>query len=166
MASDPIKMILNMIPYGAFALTSKYEDDVNAMFITWVTQVSFIPRRLAVGLQNTSYSYGLVEKSRVFALNLFSQSHPPDLTVIMQSRMRNSDKMTQLEYTLAPETACPILSSCAAYIECRVTDIFDFTGDHNLIVAEPIGADIVNKPQKPGAKDILSLVDLNMKYGG
>ena len=56
MSDDKIKDALRMMPYGFYAFTTKHGDDVNAMVVNWVSQVSYTPRLIAVGLQKTSYS--------------------------------------------------------------------------------------------------------------
>ena len=71
MSTDSIKTALKLMPYGFYALTSRNGDDVNIMVANWITQVSFEPRLVAIGLQKTSYTHGVVEKGGVFAINIF-----------------------------------------------------------------------------------------------
>jgi flavin reductase (DIM6/NTAB) family NADH-FMN oxidoreductase RutF len=157
---------MEMLPYGAFVLTSGRDDNINGMLLTWITQVSFVPRRLAVGLQKTSYSYGLVQSGQSFVINFFSKAETNAINPFKQSKQRNPQKLVGIESTPAPETGCPVLANSAAYLECRVLQIIDVGGDHDVVIAEPIGAGIVNKPRKSGAKDILTLVDVSLSYGG
>ena len=56
-----IKDVLKMMPYGFYSFTTKNGDDVNAMVVNWVSQMSYEPRLLAVGIQKSCYSHGLVE---------------------------------------------------------------------------------------------------------
>jgi flavin reductase (DIM6/NTAB) family NADH-FMN oxidoreductase RutF len=72
MSDDIIKDVLRRLPYGFYGVTSKYGKDENAMVLTWMTQVSFEPRLIAIAVQKTSYSYQLIEKGKVFALNIFN----------------------------------------------------------------------------------------------
>ena len=71
MADDPIKEFLQRMPYGFYAITSRSDEDVNAMVANWITQVSFEPRLVAVGLQKKAHSHVVIEDGGVFALNLF-----------------------------------------------------------------------------------------------
>ena len=61
---------LNLIPYGFYAVTSRNGDDRNVMVLNWLTQVSFEPQHLVIGLQDTSYTMELIKESRVFGVNL------------------------------------------------------------------------------------------------
>jgi flavin reductase (DIM6/NTAB) family NADH-FMN oxidoreductase RutF len=163
MSDDPIKDALNMIPYGFYSITSRNGDEVNAMVANWLTQASFEPRLIALGLQKTSYSYGVIEEGGVFAVNIFNKADQEAIKPFTKSRKKNPDKMKDARYTEAPETGCPIIEGAAAYLECKVVQIVDTGGDHNIVVGEVVGAG-VNKPGK--AADTLTLVDLGWSYAG
>lgn len=163
MAHDPIKDALNMMPYGFYAITSRNEDEVNAMVANWVMQVSFEPRLIALGLQKTSYSHGLIESGQVFAVNIFNKADAEAIKPFTKSRFKKPDKMENVTYSAGPETGCPILEGTAAYMECRVVGKLDVDGDHDIVVGEVVGGDVL----KPGkAADTLTLVDLGWSYAG
>lgn len=163
MADDPIKEALTRMPYGFYALTSRHGDDVNAMVVNWVTQASFTPRLVAVGLQKTCYSYGLIEKGRVFAINLFLQADADAIRPYTKGRARKPDKMDSARYTAAPVTGCPILEGAAAYIECKVVSILDVGGDHDIVVGEVVGGGV----SRPGeVQETLTLPALGWSYAG
>ena len=163
MSDNSIKDALRLMPYGFYAITSRNGDDVNAMVANWVSQVSFEPRLVAVGLQKTSYSHGVIEQGGVFAINIF---HAEDQEIIMpfcKSRAKFPDKVKEATYTTAPETGSPILEGAAAYIEFRVKQIVDIGGDHDVVVGEAVGAEIL-KPSEVG--DTLMLPHLGWSYAG
>ena len=163
MAEDAIKSALRMFPYGFFSLTSKNGDEVNAMVVNWVSQVSFEPRLVAVGLAKNAFSHGLVKEGGVFGLNLFHKDDQEAIMPFTKGRSKNPDKMKDANYTAAPETGVPVLEGAAAYVECKVTQIVDVGGDHDVVVGEVVGAG-VNKEGKP--EDMLSLVTLGWSYAG
>jgi flavin reductase (DIM6/NTAB) family NADH-FMN oxidoreductase RutF len=163
MSDDKIKDALTMMPYGFYAFTTKNGDDVNAMVVNWVSQMSFTPRLIAVGLQKTSYSYGVVTAGQVFGLNLFLTEDQDAIMAVTKSREKNPNKMTEANYTTAPETGVPILAGAAAYIECKVTQIIDVGGTHDIVIGEAIHAEVT----KEGAPaDVLSLVAIGWSYAG
>ena len=163
MSEEAIKAALRRMPYGFYALTSKHGEEVNAMVINWITQASFEPRLITIGLQKTSFSYGLIEEGNVFALNLFLKTDVDSIKPFTKSRSKNPAKMVNATYTEAPETGCPILENAAAFIECKVVAIHETGGDHNLVVGEVIEAGI-NKEGK--VQDSLTLLDLGWSYSG
>lgn len=163
MSEDAMKDVLKMMPYGFYGITSKAEDNVNAMVANWVTQVSFEPRLLAIGLQKTCYTHELIEKGGVFAVNIFRKEDVETIKPFTKSRAKNPDKMNEARFEPAPETGCPILDGAAAYIECRVVRIVDTGGDHDIVVGEVVAAGVY----KPGeASEMLSLPDLGWSYAG
>jgi flavin reductase (DIM6/NTAB) family NADH-FMN oxidoreductase RutF len=163
MSDDKIKDALRMIPYGFYAITSKSGDDVNGMVATWLTQVSFEPRLIALGLQKTSYTHGLIESGRVFSVNIFNKRDAEKIKPLAKGHSKNPDKMEDASFKTAPVTGCPILDGAAAYVECRVVRVVDVGGDHDIVVGEVVGADVM----KPGdAAETLSLPDLGWSYAG
>ena len=163
MAKDPIKESLNMIPYGFYLFTTRHEDEVNIMVTNWFSQVSFTPQLVAWGLQKTSHSYGLVEKGRVFAVNIFKKDDEEIVKNFTKSREKNPDKVKNATYTPAPETGCPVVEGAAAYLELKVVAILDVGGDHDVVVGEVINAGVNESIQ---ASDTLTLPHLGWSYAG
>jgi flavin reductase (DIM6/NTAB) family NADH-FMN oxidoreductase RutF len=163
MSDDPIKDALNRIPYGFYSLTSALDDDVNAMVCNWLTQVSFTPRLVAIGLAQKAYTRKLINESGVFAVNIFNKEDEEAMTRYSKARAKRPDKMDDAVYTAGPETGCPILEGAAAYLECEVVDLIDIGGDHDILVGEVINAGIL----KPGeVTDTLTLPHVGWSYAG
>ena len=163
MSDDKIKDALRMMPYGFYAFTTKHGDDVNAMVVNWVSQMSYAPRLLAVGIQKSCYSHGVVSAGQVFGLNLFLQADSDAIKGVTSGRAKKPDKMNDASYSAAPQTGVPVLEGAAAYIECRVTQIVDIGGDHDIVVGEAINAAVMKEGAPP---DLLSLTQLGWSYAG
>jgi flavin reductase (DIM6/NTAB) family NADH-FMN oxidoreductase RutF len=163
MSDDPIKDVLNRIPYGFYSLTSNYDGDTNAMVCNWFSQVSFTPRLVEIGLSRTAYTYQLIEKSDFFAVNVFNADDRDYLTRLTKGRAKQPDKMDRVNYELGPVSNCPILEGAAAFLECRIVDLINIGGDHDLLIGEVINAAVL----KPGeVEDTLTLLDLGWSYAG
>jgi len=163
MSDDLAKDVLRRMPYGFYSITSHSGDEVNAMVANWVVQVSFEPRLIALGLQKTSRSYGLIEQGKVFAVNIFLKADADAIKPFTKSTTKNPDKMKDAQFSPAPHTGCPILAGAAAYVECRVVKKLETGGDHDVIVGEVVGAGVM----KPGeVTDSLTLLDLGWSYAG
>lgn len=163
MQDDTIRTALKMIPYGFYAITSKGNDDVNAMVANWLTQVSFEPRLVTLGLQKTCYTHQLVEEGQVFTINIFHKDDRDAIMPFTKGRAKNPDKMKQATYTPAPETGCPVLEGAGAYIECKVVQIIDVGGDHDLVVGDVVNAAVL---KEFAVEDTLSLPELGWSYAG
>lgn len=163
MSDDPIKDALHRMPYGFYSITSRHGDDVNAMVANWVIQTSFAPRLMALGLAKKAYSHGVISAGRVFAVNIFNKEDQEAMTPFSKARAKRPDKMENAPYTPGPETGCPILEGAAAYVECKVVQILDIGGDHDIVIGEVVGGGI-NKPGE--AADTLTLPHVGWSYAG
>lgn len=163
MFNDPIKNALHQMAYGFYAIGSRSGEEINIMVANWVMQVSFTPRLLAIGLQKKAYSYGLIASGRLFTLNIFHKEDSEAIRPFTKSRVKNPDKIANANYSLAPETGCPIPAGTAAYLECKVTTILDSGGDHNLVIGEVIGGGVMKAGE---AANTLTLLDLGWNYAG
>ena len=63
MDQDAKKTALRMIPYGMYVLTSKDGKDVSAATVNWLTQTSFAPPLVAMGVKGDSGARGGPSKS-------------------------------------------------------------------------------------------------------
>ena len=71
MDEDKKKTTLRMIPYGIYVMTAKDGDgNVGAGTVNWVTQCSFDPPLVAIGVNADSSLYAVVKAAGCFALNM------------------------------------------------------------------------------------------------
>jgi flavin reductase (DIM6/NTAB) family NADH-FMN oxidoreductase RutF len=133
------------------------------MVMNWFTQASFEPRLVAIGLQRTSFTYGLVREGRKFAVNLFLQDDLEIIDPLTKGREKRPDKMEKVSYSPAPETGCPVIEGAAGYIECEVVEIFETGGDHDIVLGKVVGGEVL----KPGeVEDTLNLPEVGWSYAG
>ncbi|MCL4266653.1 MAG: flavin reductase family protein [Anaerolineae bacterium] len=163
MSTDPIKDALHRMPYGFYSITSRHGDEVNAMVANWVMQASFTPRLMVVGLQKKAYSHQVIGEGGVFAINIFRKEDQDAMMPFTKGRAKKPEKMADAVYTPAPETGCPILQGAAAYLECRVVQMIDVGGDHDLLVGEIVGGGVRKEGE---VTDTLSLPHVGWSYAG
>ncbi|HRQ41116.1 MAG TPA: flavin reductase family protein [Chloroflexota bacterium] len=163
MSTDPVKDALHLMPYGFYSITSRSGDEVNAMVANWVMQASFTPRLMVVALQKKAYSHQVIAEGGVFAINIFRKEDQEAMMPFTKGRAKKPGKMAEAIYTPAPETGCPILQGAAAYVECRVQQMIDVGGDHDLLVGEIIGGNVLKEGE---VTDTLSLPHVGWSYAG
>ena len=73
MDADAKKTALRMIPYGIYVLTVQGSDGVAAATVNWVTQTSFDPPLVVVGVKTDSGAYQLLKDAGHFALNMLGK---------------------------------------------------------------------------------------------
>ena len=72
MDQDAKKTALRMIPYGMYILTTKSQNgaDVGAATVNWLTQTSFAPPLIAIGVKADSGAHQHIKDTGVFAINV------------------------------------------------------------------------------------------------
>ncbi len=162
MTADPIKAALQRLPYGFYGITSRNGDEVNAMVGNWLTQCSYEPRLILFALAKNAHTHEVVSAGGVFAVNIFNKEDSEAIKPYTKSRAKKPDKMA-VAWTPAPETGSPVLEGAAAVIECRVAQLIDVGGDHDLLVGEVVNAVIL----KPGDEHTtLTLPHMGWNYAG
>ena len=135
MQEDWIKA-LGKMTYGIYVLTSYYEDKVNGMIASWVSQISYDPLLIMAAVHPNRYSHQLIEQSGCFALHVIDRQQTEFL-----ARFKGPDpdsKFSTVQWERG-KTGCPILNECMAYLECRVTARHS-PGNHTLFLGEVIEA--------------------------
>lgn len=157
---DVIKSILRMFSYGLFVAASAGPDGPRAATVSWVTQVSFEPRLVAVAMRKGTAICDAVQSSRRFALHLVG-AHQSDLArAFFKAPLGTVDEIGGYRYALSA-AGVPILVAAAAWLECEVVEEANRSGDHAVFIARVIAGDA----QGPGVQ-ALALRDTMWHYGG
>lgn len=167
MNQDAKKTALRMIPYGLYVLTADDgKGNVAAATINFVTQSSFAPPLVTLGVKVDSGAYAILKQTGAFALNVLGKDQKGAAFAFFKPAKVEGDKISGMAFTKGTVGA-PLLSDAPAAVECRVKKIVE-EGDHHVVVAEVVEAH-VNKPVS-GRPDLVTLEmkDLgdNVFYGG
>jgi flavin reductase (DIM6/NTAB) family NADH-FMN oxidoreductase RutF len=165
--NDAKKIVLRMIPYGLFILTSQGPDDqVAAAAVNWVTQTSFKPPMVTVAVRADSFAHSLIQSSGVFALNVLGKDQGAVAFAFFKPTVRDGMTLSGETFRYG-ETGAPIFENAPAYVECRV--IGSITGgDHTVFTAEVVAVGLKQPIQGRPDDAILVLRDLGagIFYGG
>jgi len=168
MNADAKKTALRMIPYGLYVLTAAGKDGrMTAATVNWVTQASFTPPLVAIGVKADSQSHGLIEESKEFVLNIIAKGDNPVAFAFFKPAAVDGNTIGGEPFTLGTEVKAPVLDKAPAHIECRVVDAVK-RGDHTLFVGEVVEAGVKTPPAGRADEAICWLKDLGEKiyYGG
>ena len=167
MDANTKKTVLRMIPYGLYVLTARGADDaVAAATVNWVTQASFSPPLVAVGVKADSAGHGLIKQSRAFALNVLGKDQSAMAFTFFKPAARAGGTISGEPFRPGV-TGAPILERAPAYVECRLVESIE-RGDHSIFVGEVVEAGLAKAPQGRADEATLWLKDLgaNVFYGG
>lgn len=161
------KTVLRMIPYGLYVLTAERPDgSVAAATVNWVTQASFEPPLVVVGLKADTNAHAIVKDTRAFALNFLGKGQGPMAFTFFKPAERQGNTISG-EPVKPGSTGAPILDNVPAYVECRVVEVVE-RGDHSVVVGEVVDCGLRQEPAGRPDDAILWLKDLGERifYGG
>ena len=166
MDADAKKTALRMIPYGLYILTTKGADGLSAATVNWVTQASFGPPLVAIGVKADSHGRKHLASGAAFGLCMLGKNQKDLAYTFFKPTVVEDGKLSGQPYHEG-STGAPILDNAIASIECKVVSVVE-AGDHHVVVAEVVDANVAVAP--PGRPDaaILEMKDLgdNVFYGG
>lgn len=159
------KHTLRMIPYGLYVLTSRTEGSMpglepgtSAATVSWLSQASFDPPRVVVGLRKESTIWQRVEASGAFVVNVLGKGQKGIASAFFRHVEPENGTLAGHAFHRGI-TGAPILDEAPAYLECRVVQAVD-AGDHTLYLADIIEAGVQNDLEP------IDLAQTGWHYGG
>jgi flavin reductase (DIM6/NTAB) family NADH-FMN oxidoreductase RutF len=160
------RRVLWTMPYGLYIVGSRAGERRNGMTLNWATQVSFEPKLVGIGVEQTALTHELIVAGMVFSLNVIDRE---DRTIVRKFTKPvevevadDSDSGTLNEFAFHDGvTGAPILDQAVAYVDCEVRDTLA-VGNHTFFVGEIVDA----RFQKDEGTHVLRMEDTRMNYGG
>ncbi|MCE7928937.1 MAG: flavin reductase family protein [Dehalococcoidia bacterium] len=152
------KTALRMIPYGLFVLGAGEGLRSTVSTVNWVTQASFAPPLVAVGVKADSGTFRLIQETQKFAVSVLGTGQK-DLAFSFFKHVEPADGAFSGYPYETHTTGAPILSGAPAWFECAVESVVE-GGDHALVVGRVVEAG-VREQTKP-----LTLDECGVQYGG
>ena len=153
------KIALRKIPHGVYIIGAVQDGRLNAFTGTWLTQVSFTPPLVALGIRKDSHSLEMIKQSRVFSVNLLGKHQKSIAEHFVKPASVIGEKLKDVRHRPG-KTGSPILEEAIAYFECEVREIANERGDHALVIGEVVEAGV------PKDEPSLTLLDTGWHYGG
>src|SRR6266481_860997 len=159
------KTALRMIPYGLYVLTAANKaGQVAAATVNWVTQASFEPPLVAIGVKADAHA--LIMESKAFALNVLGKGQQAlAFTFFKPAELKGETISGEKFYRGA--TGSPILANAPAFLECTLEAAVE-KGDHSVFVGKVVEAGVTKTPDGRADDATLWLKELGDKvfYGG
>ena len=167
MDANAKKTALRMIPYGLYVLTAETRDGrLAAATVNWVTQASFEPPLVAVGVKVGSSPHSIIPETKAFALSILGKGQGNVAYAFFKPAQRDGDRIGG-EPVRAGTTGSPILVNAPAAVECELVATVE-QGDHAIFVGKVVEASVATEPTGRADDATLWLKDLGEKvfYGG
>jgi flavin reductase (DIM6/NTAB) family NADH-FMN oxidoreductase RutF len=153
------KTILRKMPHGVYIIGVRNGAEVNAFTGTWLTQVSFAPPLVALGVKKDSHSFAMIQQGRVFSVNFLTKAQKSVAEHFVKPAAAAGEKLKDVPHRLGA-TGTPILTEALGFVECEVREIANAGGDHAVVIGEVIEAGV--HQDAPA----LTLLDTGWHYGG
>lgn len=160
MDEDAKRQVLRRIPYGMFVMTALADGAPVASTLTWLSQCSFHPPLLMVGVQRNSRMHEAVDGSGSLAIHFLAERQQEVAKRFFRPPADQDGKLHGLAWEPAPVTGAPLLAELPAWLEAKVTDRIS-RGDHTVFVCEVVGVGVREPDFQP-----LLLASTPWSYGG
>jgi len=161
------KTALRMIPYGIYVLTAGSRDgDVAAATVNWVTQTSFSPPLIALGVKTDSGVYAIARAKGELVLNILGQGQQGAAFAFFKPAEYADDTISGETVEWAANGA-PILTSAPAAVELKLLQVVEL-GDHHTFITEVTDVHLNHAIEGRPDEAVLHMKDLGEKvfYGG
>jgi len=148
-------------------MTAEDKDGrISAATVNWVTQASFKPPLVAVGVKTDSQIHDIIKTAGNFALNVLGNGQQGTAYSFFKPAERDGQKISGEPFR-AGSTGAPVLENTPAFVECRLVTTVE-EGDHSIFVGEVVDAGVTQEPEGRADEATLLLKDLGEKtfYGG
>lgn len=139
--------VLRLIHYGLYVLTSKHDGQIAAGTINWLSQASFEPPLVMLGIKVDSSLHNVISSSKKFAVNILSEDQKDVAAKFFKPTKVEEGRLNGMVYVLG-ETGCPILVDTPASFECKVVEIVT-RGDHSVVIGQVVSAELRKKGVEP-----------------
>ncbi|MCA1819925.1 MAG: flavin reductase family protein [Thermoplasmatota archaeon] len=138
------KHALRLVPYGLYLAGSRHADGRKTVsLVSWLTQTSFDPPLVVLGLHKESEALKGVKETGVLAVNILGATQGEVLKGFYKHVDVKDGKAGALDVRDG-ETGCPLLPALPASVELRLRQLLEL-GDHATAVFEVVEAHVHDK---------------------
>ena len=133
-------------------------DEVNGFTASWVTQGSFEPPLVVMGVRADSTSHGIIERTGCFSLNVLRADQKDLAAVFFKPQKAMGGRFDAAPFQEG-DLGLPLLDDAIGGVECRVVGQLKH-GDHTVFVGE------VKTARMVADGEALNLASTGWNYGG
>jgi flavin reductase (DIM6/NTAB) family NADH-FMN oxidoreductase RutF len=141
------RSIFSLINPELYVITAAHAGQWGGQITTWVTVGALVPEHLRVVtiLSPRNFTFGLVQHSGHFVVNLLAQGQQDWLPLFGLCSMREVDKFAGIPIQKSP-SGVPILPNICGWAECQVVQSVDL-GDRTVIIADVLHHEVYDDLQ-------------------
>jgi flavin reductase (DIM6/NTAB) family NADH-FMN oxidoreductase RutF len=152
------KTLLQRIPHGVYVVGVTNSSGPTGFTATWVSQVSFDPSLVMIGVKKDSHAATAIKAGQVFSINFLNRKQKKIAETFFNPPPQDGNMLGGTPYHTG-RTGAPLLDEAIGYLDCVVREITS-PGDHLVVIGEVVEARL-GKELEP-----LTLGDAQWQYGG
>ena len=156
--ADAKKVLLRKIPHGLFVCGVRDGEEVNGFTASWVTQGSFEPPLVVMGVRADSSSHAIIERTGRFSLNMLKADQKDLAAVFFKPQQGLGGRFEAAPFSEGP-LGLPLLDDVIGGVECELVGQIKH-GDHTVFVGEVKSARLLEDG------DALTMASTGWNYGG
>lgn len=160
LAPDAKRKVLRSFTYGVHVATAVSDGLVGAGTVTWLSQASFNPPLIMLGIKVGSKLHTAIEQSGCLAVHVVGEGQQEIAAAFLRPTQVEDSRINGYAYEPGALTGAPVLTDLPMWFEARVTDSVK-RGDHTVYVAELVSCGVRDEDARP-----LALRDTGWSYGG
>ena len=141
-SGDAFRDVLSHWATGVTVVTTCHDGEIHGMTVNSFSSLTLEPPLVLFCADRSAHTYGLVEASGVFAVNVLSAGQE-ELSNLFAGRYpeRDADRFAGVAYRQTV-TGAPILQGSLGYLDCRVVARYP-QGTHTIFVGAVAAAELL-----------------------
>jgi flavin reductase (DIM6/NTAB) family NADH-FMN oxidoreductase RutF len=137
------RSVMRRLAGGVVVITAGRGDDVTGMTVTSLTSLSASPPRLLVSINRQASSFPLIERHRIFGVNILGSDQQALADRFSNGRLKGRERFEGAAWT-AGASGVPLLTKSLATVECQVEEIME-RHSHAIIVGRLLDMELSHR---------------------
>ena len=137
------RSVMRRLAGGVSIITAGKDDDISGMTVTSLSSLSADPARLLVSINKQASSFALIERYRLFGVNILGSDQQELATRFSNGRLKGSERFEGAEW-FPGSSGVPLLRQSLATVECQVEEIIE-RHSHGIVVGRLLSFDLSHR---------------------
>jgi flavin reductase (DIM6/NTAB) family NADH-FMN oxidoreductase RutF len=126
-----------------YLVSCEHQGKRNIFSVGMFAYFSGKPTLVGVGIAPSRFSYGLIQKSKVYVVNVVDEKLVEAVRICGENSGRDVDKFKLAKLTAVPASkiSAPLIEESPLSIECKVVQVIE-TGDHVWFIGEVLATHV------------------------
>jgi flavin reductase (DIM6/NTAB) family NADH-FMN oxidoreductase RutF len=137
------RSVMRRLAGGVSIVTAGRDGDITGMTVTSLTSLSVAPPRLLVSINRQASSFSLIERHRLFGVNILGADQQV-LAARFSNRRLNGGQRFEGTPWFAGSSGVPLLTKSLATVECQAEEIIE-RYSHGIIIGRLLSMELSHR---------------------